>query len=55
MAISDQTTPDLSTDPQGALSKAQSDYEKSQQELLQKIVNRESNKDIPWFAWQVHY
>jgi len=50
MATSDQTTPDLSTDPQGALSKAQSDYEKSQQELLQKLVNRESNKDIPWFA-----
>ena len=48
--MADLTTPDLSTDPQGALSKAQSDYERSQQELLQKLVNRESNKEIPWFA-----
>lgn len=37
-------------DPEGALSKAQSAYESSQNELLQKLIDRQEKKDVPWFS-----
>ena len=37
-------------EPQGALAQAQAAYMATQQELLKKIMDRESNKDIPWFS-----